>query len=46
MLIWLMLAVVLGVRQKFDSDNQILHNDPAFDELESIAEHPLGTKIL
>jgi len=23
-----------------------LHNDPSFDELEEISEHPLGAKIL
>ena len=46
----LLIAKTLTVKQRmFEEDEEILgklHNDPDFDELELIAEHPLGAKIL
>lgn len=46
----LLLTTVVAVRrrsgQPFEANEDVLHNDPGFDELEEISEHPLGAKIL
>lgn len=50
LLLLLLMILVHGMKRKldneFEANDEILHNDPSFDELEEIAEHPLGAKIL
>lgn len=45
-----LLSISLGIekREKFLNVGQddTFHNDPAFDQLQEIYEHPLGAKIL
>jgi hypothetical protein len=47
-LLLLLTVAAIKKREKFLTSNQddSFHNDPAFDKLQEISEHPLGAKIL
>ncbi|CAD8143395.1 unnamed protein product [Paramecium octaurelia] len=49
----LLFIVFIGIRavrrkddEQFQANQEILHNDPSFDDLEEIVENPLGAKVL